>query len=655
MARIVVILLGISSGYSFAGRQPEKPKEILLTLSTAAAVHGLSPSEAKRRYPVRLRAVCVVCFPGWHGLFVNDGSAGVYVETKDQVLLTDAIHTGSMLEIQGVTGPGEFSPVIDQAVLRVTGEGAVPFAPHVSLDRLSTGVEDGQWVEIDGTVRSADTSNTMLTLVVASGRLQLKVMTPRYRKEQYLRLIDARVSVRGTAGPVFNQRRQLIDVNMYTPGLNEVRVLEPAPEDPFALPVKTVRNVFEYTPGSSPDHRIRIRGVVTALWPGEEFFITDGVQGASVLSTQMTSLQPGDLVDVAGFSALGDYTPSLHEAIFRKLGSGAPPVPRSVTAAEALSGNFAGDLVRIEGRLIKQGRTTDQHTFLLDAGRIVFSAILPADPGDGQRDLRDGSQIELTGICAVTETQAARHYQLPTAFQILIRSPKDIRVLRKSSWWTPEHTRYAFGVTAVIVACVFAWFMSLRRELRRLVQLRTAELEESHRKLHVMATRDDLTQLWNRRAVMDILARELTRCAREHSELAVVMIDLDHFKEVNDIHGHLAGDAVLIAVSQRVRSAIRPYDSVGRYGGEEFLLILPGIPVPEADRLLRRVHQSVCAAPIQVAEDRAIRLTCSLGVVRVTAEVPSLQQAISQADTALYRAKALGRNRIEYAGTCQAA
>ncbi len=640
MLRAAVCLLGISFGYSV---------EALPTLTRAADVHGLSPSESKRRYPVHLRAVCVVCFPGWHGFFVNDGSTGVYIETRNHTLLTDEIHTGTMLEIQGVTGPGEFSPVVDEAVVRVLGEGKLPAPRYVSLDRLSTGTEDGQWVEIEGIVRWADTGNTMLTLIVSSGRVQVEVMTPRYSKTQYLRLIDARVRIRGTVGPVFNRRRQLIGVNMYTPSLDEIRVLEPAPADPFALPVKAVRNIFEYTPGGSPDHRVRIRGVVTARWPGKAFFITDGVQGASVLSDQVSAIELGDIVDVVGFSALGDYTPTLHEAIFRKLASGPAPRPRSITAADALSGDFDGDLVRIDARLINQKRTTDQSTFLLDSGGTVFSAIHQAEIADAQRDWRDGSRLELTGICTVTETQPSRHFRVPKTFQILLRSPQDVRVLERPSWWTPEHALYAFEVTGVIVLCALFWAVLLRGELKRQVRQRTAELEESHQKLQVMATHDGLTQLWNRGAVMDILANELVRCGREHSPLAVVLVDLDHFKNINDTHGHQAGDAVLREISQRFQAAIRPYDAAGRYGGEEFLLVLPGIPTTEVDGRLRQMQESVCAAPVPAGRGLAIRATCSFGVVCIGGEFPSLEQVISEADAALYRAKALGRNRVEYA------
>jgi hypothetical protein len=152
-------------------------------LTTAAAVHNLLPSQAKRHYPVHLRAVCIVCFTGWHGLFVNDGASGIFVETKNQVLLTAAVHPGTMLDIQGVSGSGEFAPIVDQSTLEIVGERPVPPARMASLDHLSTGIEDGQWIAFEGTVRSAEIRDSMLSLVVGSGRWQVEVMTTPANRE----------------------------------------------------------------------------------------------------------------------------------------------------------------------------------------------------------------------------------------------------------------------------------------------------------------------------------------------------------------------------------------------------------------------------------------------------------------------------------------
>jgi diguanylate cyclase (GGDEF)-like protein len=169
-----------------------------------------------------------------------------------------------------------------------------------------------------------------------------------------------------------------------------------------------------------------------------------------------------------------------------------------------------------------------------------------------------------------------------------------------------------------------------------------------------MATHDSLTQLWNRHSIMEILTNELARCEREQTTLALVLVDLDYFKQINDVHGHLAGDAVLREISRRFLSCMRPYDSAGRYGGEEFLLVLSGVPAAELEMRLREIHRNVCAGEFPTSGQGQVRVTCSFGVVRAGAELTSVEQVVSRADAALYRAKALGRNRIEYAeeGEC---
>jgi signal transduction histidine kinase/CheY-like chemotaxis protein len=410
---------------------------------------------------------------------VSDGDTGVYVETKDQVLLTAAIHTGTLLDIQGITSAGEFAPIVDRSTLQVLGESPLPPSRPVSLDHLSTGVDDGQWIAFEGTVRSAEIRDSMLVLVVASGRLRVEVTTLTNGQNDYGRLIDARVRVRGTVGPVFNQRRQLVAVSIYTPGLDYIQMLEAAPPDPFSLPLRKVRDVFEYVPGASPDHMVRIRGVVAARW-GKTLFISDGNQGASILSAGLTTLQPGDAVDVVGFPVLGDYTHNIDDAIFKRLGTAALPAARAISAKDALSGDFEGSLVRMDGRLIEQQKTSDQYTFLLDAGGSIFTAVLPLDQLDqGLGGLRDESRIQLTGICVIPETQAVRHFRVPKTFQILLRSPRDITVLRRPSWWTMERTLYAFGVSGVVVLAALLWIAALRRRVQRQTATIQAQLVQA--------------------------------------------------------------------------------------------------------------------------------------------------------------------------------
>jgi len=162
--------------------------------------------------------------------------------------------------------------------------------------------------------------------------------------------------------------------------------------------------------------------------------------------------------------------------------------------------------------------------------------------------------------------------------------------------------------------------------------------------LRYQATHDDLTGLWNRVMVLEQLAVEITRAKRAKKSVAIMLADLDHFKKVNDTYGHPAGDAILREAAARMRVALRAYDSIGRYGGEEFLIVLPGCDASAALVVAERARTSV-AAPVRVG-DIDIPMSISLGVAstQTASEDPAL--LIQAADEALYRAKAAGRNRV---------
>ncbi len=171
------------------------------------------------------------------------------------------------------------------------------------------------------------------------------------------------------------------------------------------------------------------------------------------------------------------------------------------------------------------------------------------------------------------------------------------------------------------------------------------ELVAAREELREQATKDFLTRIWNRSSILDILQRELIRGARERRSVGVVLADLDHFKAVNDTFGHFAGDAVLREFTRRVTAAMRSYDSIGRYGGEEFLVVLPGCDELCTASQSERMRFAISQEPM-VIEDRKHPLTASFGAccflpgMNVTAET-----LIRTADDALYSAKHQGRNR----------
>lgn len=161
--------------------------------------------------------------------------------------------------------------------------------------------------------------------------------------------------------------------------------------------------------------------------------------------------------------------------------------------------------------------------------------------------------------------------------------------------------------------------------------------------LSVRATHDALTGLLNHGAIFEVLEHELSRARREQGALAVVLLDLDHFKRVNDTLGHLAGDEVLRQSAGRIQAAIRSYDSVGRFGGEEFLVVAPGIHDGAALELAGRIREAFAAQPMAV-EGRAVPVTISAGVVTLKGTA-GVDRIVAAADAALYRAKEGGRNR----------
>jgi two-component system, cell cycle response regulator len=173
---------------------------------------------------------------------------------------------------------------------------------------------------------------------------------------------------------------------------------------------------------------------------------------------------------------------------------------------------------------------------------------------------------------------------------------------------------------------------------------RMVELQET---IVHQSTHDPLTGVLNRRGILNALETEVSRAKRTSASLSVGMCDLDHFKQVNDTHGHLVGDDVLCGAVQSLQGGLRNYDLIGRYGGEEFLVVAPGSAGTSEENLYHRLCAAVAENPM-ATRGGGIAVTVSIGVA--TAKGDSTADAVlAVADTALYRAKDEGRNRVIYA------
>jgi len=173
------------------------------------------------------------------------------------------------------------------------------------------------------------------------------------------------------------------------------------------------------------------------------------------------------------------------------------------------------------------------------------------------------------------------------------------------------------------------------------------QLLATQRLLRQQATRDSLTGLLNRATILEASEREMTRSRREARPVTVIMADIDHFKPINDTHGHVVGDRVLRDTAQQLLTMLRPYDTVGRYGGEEFLIVLTGCSASKSLVLADRLRRTVADNPV-ICNGKAISVTLSLGVA-VWDGHSSLQELVEMADAAMYRAKREGRNRAAMA------
>ncbi|MGO9317201.1 MAG: diguanylate cyclase domain-containing protein [Terracidiphilus sp.] len=623
------------------------------TLLTAREAHDILPQEAARAYPIHLRAVVTYYDPyidsRHSALFVCDATGCIFVRIPSSPILP--LQTGDVVNVEGVSEAGDYAPIVDQAQVRVVGHAHVPRQAHkASMAELLSGSMDCHWVEITGVVHVVRLSEWNATFEIATTEGPISVITRRDAGIDYDQFVDSLVLVHGNAAPVFNRKRQKVGVHIFFPSLHEITVVQPAPPDPFAMPVLSLTSLLLYIPGKKTAelaHRVHVQGRVTLQWPGRMLCIQQESDGFCMNTAQAARVNVGDLVDVLGFPAIKEFKLTMEDATYRLASGGAVPlIATPTTMHQALQGDHDGELVIMEGKLIGQDSSPGDLTLILRSGNFLFPVVLPQYAiGSGALPWKEGSTLRLTGICSVqfdneTTVQGEGGVR-PSMVRILLRSMGDIEVLRAPSWWTPWHMWEILGLFVVLVFVALAWIIVLRRQVWR----QTQALRSNEERLRHLSEHDALTNLPNRVLLNDRLSMALQRAERFKERMGLLCVDVDQFKEVNDNFGHLVGDKLLCELAKRICHAVRLTDTVARFGGDEFIVLLPDLHAPEEAQAIAAKIVAAISAPFHVGPGKSpVSVTVSVGVCTYPEAGLDMETLLDHVDAAMYSVKEHGKN-----------
>ncbi len=644
------ILLAFLCGSAAAtnAAQPKAQAGGLPTLTTAFQAHSLSSEEAARAYPIHLRAVVTYYDPSIGSrrasLFVQDSTGAIYVELPEGSMRN--LSPGMLLDVRGVSGRGEYAPIVAMPQIKVIGRASLPaHPPRASLAQLAAGIDASQWVEVEGTIHSEVEyeHNVMLQLAMDSGGTVSVVMV-KQAGAHYADLVDARVRVHANASQTFNSSHQMIGVRLMCPNLSAITVVEASNGDSFHQPVLHVDQLLRWDQVHAALHRVHLSGRVTLDWPGTLLCIRDATHGICAQTAQEAHVALGDEVDVVGFAGAEHGVPVLRDAVFRIGAGGSPLAAEKLTAGQALFGNHGSQLIQVDGQLIGNDTEASDVTLLLTSGKNIFTAVLPRNMAGTDADgWKIGSFLRITGVCFVQldaqRSAIGEGMAVPKSFKIFMRLPADVTVLREPSWWTPSHTYVLLSFVLAGTLLVLVWVVALRKR----VEQQTCLLRESEERFRQMALHDALTGLASRLLLQDRLIAAVQTVRRRQTGLALIMLDVDKFKQINDSYGHLAGDEVLRVVAGRLLNLVRQTDTVARMGGDEFVVLLTDLSNAEvAERIAASIVEKL-AVPVSFASVN-VPVSVSVGVRTGFDGELDVDTLLKNADDALYQAKACGRN-----------
>ena len=415
-------------------------------------------------FPVDLKGVVILTVQETASFFFHDGQMGVHVSQPGG----PRFKTGDKVRVTGATRRGRYAPsIVPRTILRL-GDGMMPEPRLVSFSQVASGSMDSQWVELEGVVSAitAAPDKRQWGLDVSADGGRLRVVAGGSPPEDSDSLLDSEVRIRGVATGRFNRQGQMIEPMLRVLDQSSVKVTQPGPADPFALPLRPTNRLLEFSFDPQPQHRVKVQGVVTRRLSGTTFFLRGDGHGLKVETRNPVTLQSGDRVEAVGFPVIANDEVVIQNAVSRRISAGPPPAPLRSDLSALLKGSRASDLVSIQARLVDSVADGPNTTLILEAKNRLFKGLLRHANGDSATVPENGSLVDVTGICVISELKDLWYFQ-PHSFLLLLATPVDLRVLQSPPWWTAERLWRALLVTLALLAAGAAWVWALRRQVRR--------------------------------------------------------------------------------------------------------------------------------------------------------------------------------------------
>lgn len=489
-----------------------QPKNAFISLTNAEQVRNLDPKAAGENIPVRMVGVATYYDAPLFNLFFQDETGGIFVLVAPDI--STNISAGQEIVVEGVSDKGDYAPIVRASAIRVIGKGKLPAPRRVSIDQMFTGLEDSQWVEVSGIVRSTTVLHGRRYLNLAMNGQRILAYVENLREVDALKLINATITLRGVCYSRYNMKRQLRVPWLATSSQADIVVEKPPPGRPEEV---SIASLAQFNSVGFYGNYVKVSGVATLQKPDGTLFIQNQGYGLYVLLAQPAKLVPGDFVMVSGYSALGEYVPILEDAEVKFLNHGGPPLPIRTDLDTLLKApeDFDGLLVRVRASLMNLVESAGRRTLVLGSSNSIFTATLENVQADEPlKSLKLGSQIELTGVFAakspekwipgVAQSQEPSTTRIPTpppeSVQILLRSCADITVIHQPSWWTLSRLIWMLGFMSLILLAGLAWGVLLDRRVRR----QTRIIQQKVRREGVLEERDRIAREFH-----DTLEQEL--------------------------------------------------------------------------------------------------------------------------------------------------